>query len=387
VLFFVNGTVFFSLPYLYRAIIEELLWTREQTTLFATFQFGTGVIAATASGYLADRLGPSRLLPLAVAFAGTSMVGLSFVDKLWTYYAMAVLLGCSAPAVMVLIKAIVTRALNRNLGLGIGFLMLSSGSAAFVLPSILVSAQSSVSWRGVAFGIGLSIWCLALPCSVLLARKCGSFLASPADGGRELLGRISLLQSRNFILLAVGLILASAVNIGMYQHSALFLEVDLGLAAAIVAIAGTVYGITAFAVRPVMGIAMDHYSFRVIALLYAVLLLAVVWSQWVGSSATTVIWMLMLGLVHGGLVVAAPLLAKHGFAPELRGTVIGSLTSFRQLGFAFGPWLMGSVYDRSGSYDWAFLFWGAACIVSLVAILMVVPAPRVSHRPGYSETH
>jgi cyanate permease len=112
------------------------------------------------------------------------------------------------------------------------------------------------------------------------------------------------------------------------------------------------------------------------------LLLAAAWSQLVNTTASAIAWMSMLGLAHGGLVVAAPLIAKHGFAPSSRGTVIGSLTSLRQLGFAFGPWLMGGIFDRSGSYDGAFLLLGVACLISLVAILKVAPGfnPQPSER-------
>ena len=60
VLFFVTGVPFYAVPFLYPAIIDELAWSREQVTLLATFQFGSGAIGALLIGYACDRWGAAR---------------------------------------------------------------------------------------------------------------------------------------------------------------------------------------------------------------------------------------------------------------------------------------------------------------------------------------
>ena len=54
-------------------------------------------------------------------------------------------------------------------------------------------------------------------------------------------------------------------------------------------------------------------------------------------------------------------------------TILGALSFAATLGAAGGPWVLGEIHDRTGSYDLGFWFALALALVSILAIWMAAP--------------
>lgn len=98
----------------------------------------------------------------------------------------------------------------------------------------------------------------------------------------------------------------------------------------------------------------------------------------------------LFGLGFGGLVVLWPLAVGHDFGLRSFGTIAGVLgTVTLSLGGALGPVMAGAIYDRTGSYQWAFLLCVGLLLVGAgVAVAATEPhAARLVLTPGYVIGH
>jgi nitrate/nitrite transporter NarK len=59
----------YSLPFIFRPVIDEFGWTREQATLLASVKYGTGAIVAIVVGRLIDLTGVKKML-IAITVCG-----------------------------------------------------------------------------------------------------------------------------------------------------------------------------------------------------------------------------------------------------------------------------------------------------------------------------
>ncbi|MBI3302100.1 MAG: hypothetical protein HYZ72_08505, partial [Deltaproteobacteria bacterium] len=96
------------------------------------------------------------------------------------------------------------------------------------------------------------------------------------------------------------------------------------------------------------------------------------------------------GLGFGGLVVLWPLTVSHDFGLRSFGAIAGVVgTVALSLGGALGPVAAGVIYDRTGSYQWAFLLCIGTLLVGAGAALAAT-TPRAARpvlAPGYVTGH
>jgi len=79
------------------------------------------------------------------------------------------------------------------------------------------------------------------------------------------------------------------------------------------------------------------------------------------------------GLLGYGLASVFGAIAAEIFQGKHYGTIFGTLTLGANAGAAFGPWVAGAIYDRTGSYTAAWLLAIGACALSVAAIWLAAP--------------
>lgn len=55
------------------------------------------------------------------------------------------------------------------------------------------------------------------------------------------------------------------------------------------------------------------------------------------------------------------------------GLIIGLFTSFLNLGFAAGPWVMGRIFTVFGDYHYGFILFSFLALIAVLMIRMVTP--------------
>jgi MFS family permease len=82
------------------------------------------------------------------------------------------------------------------------------------------------------------------------------------------------------------------------------------------------------------------------------------------------------GLAHGGLfTVVSPLIAEY-FGMRAHGAIFGTILFFGAVGGAIGPFLVGIIFDSTGSYKYAFITLLIFSILSLLIALTLPPSQK-----------
>ena len=100
-----------------------------------------------------------------------------------------------------------------------------------------------------------------------------------------------------------------------------------------------------------------------------------------GSLLTLGIGACWIGFNFGGNFAIFPLLTAEFFGTRNLGANYGAVFTAYGAGGILGPILAGSVWDEMGTYRWAFLVAGAACVASGL-IALVLRSPRSSAEPA-----
>ena len=91
-LFFAVGILYYGFPVFYPALVNELGFTRAQTTegFLLGFVF-VGLLFSLVAGALIDRIGPRQVIRWGIGFLGLSLVFMGRMSHLWQYYLLAAL--------------------------------------------------------------------------------------------------------------------------------------------------------------------------------------------------------------------------------------------------------------------------------------------------------
>ena len=106
------------------------------------------------------------------------------------------------------------------------------------------------------------------------------------------------------------------------------------------------------------------------------------------SSPAWLIWMyaVILGTGIGGWMPTMSLLASSNFGLIAYGTIYGVIHTFQSMGAGVAPIISGYLFDRTGSYQWAFIT--TAVVIALsIPIILAIRRPKAYTLPEESSKH
>jgi MFS family permease len=313
------------------------------------------------------------------------MAGFVFTNTLPSYYFVGVVLGLNAAGMAVSMNYLVCRTFERSTGTALGIVLAGTSTAGMIVPLIMAPMMESVGWRNTMLFMSLGIWLAAIPAWLILFRKGATLVdslrsaanrASPTDMWAHFR---TLSGTRTFWFIFVGIFLVSAVDQGLLQNQVLFLRNEKGLDLDTVAWGASLLAAIGIGSKILFGWVYDRVSIAGIVFCYALLAVSVGLSFAVTGVATMILFMTVRGFAHGGLIVDAPVLAKHYYGPQNVGLNIGLFTLCTSVGYGFGPPFLAGLADESGSYLGGF---GIALAAAVVAAILLYPIkPRFWTRP------
>jgi len=373
---FAFGVPTFALPFVYAGAIDEFGWTRQEAVTLASFKFYTAAVASLAVGRLLDLTDPKYLVACCAAVGGIGMLSFYFADTLAIYYLVGVVLGFNSAGMAVAANVIICRTFERSTGTALGMTLAGTSTAGILVPLVMAPMMESVGWRNTMILMSAGIWFVALPAWFYLMRQSNPIAeklrnASYSAAKTGMWSHFKALSAtRNFWFIVIGIFLVSAVDQGLLQNQVLFLRNEAGLDLGMVAWGAALLAAIGVGSKIAFGWVYDRLSILGIVLCYLLLSISVGLAFAVTGIVTMLLFMTIRGLAHGGLIVDAPVLAKHYYGPQNVGLNIGLFTLCMSVGFGFGPPLLAGMADRSGSYLGGF---GIAVIASLIATALLYP--------------
>lgn len=378
-LFFVTGAPSYSLPFIFKEVARETGWTREQVTLLATMKFSFGALSAIFFGMLLDRVGDRRGILIAAVLNAAATGCMLFVTDLWNYYLVGAAMGLTGPGVQAGVKILLSREFTQHQGTAVGLGLTGSSLAGVLFPVIIVALLANFDWRTSLALITVGTWLIALPIFLWGTKnvKDERHEAPTASRGASeytMWGMFrELAVTREFWCIGLSIFLIGLVDMGIAQHQVLFLENDRNIARGIVVAAASATAIIGFFSKIAFGAVYDKWSLKGVAFAYALLIIDPVLALLVIGPVTAFAFAMLRGTAHGALLVDVPVVAKHVYGKRNLGLIIGLFTSFLNLGFAAGPWVMGRIFTVFGDYHYGFILFSFLALIAVLMIRMVTP--------------
>jgi MFS family permease len=385
----------FALSVFIKPMTADLNWTRANVTLGLGLFLLTGCTLAVLTGYLTDRFGP-RLIVFIGGMAYTIGFFLaSRVDQVWQFYASYSLFGgIGMGCLFVPLTSTIAKWFTDKRGLATGLFYAGGGVGGLILTPLIQAVISHYNWQAGWIVLSIVAAVLILPSALFLRKDPGVMGLRPlgeagtavpderqkggnGDPPAEVSTRDYTFKeavvSLKLWLFCLGCFLTFS-GILMAQVNLVAYATDKGIMAATAATAmGVLAGFNA-AGRLGFGPLADKLGVRHTMIITTLLTALVLFCL----NAVDNAWMLFtfsipFGFLAGGFLTVMPLSLAKLFGTSALGSILGVAGIFTAIGPAFGPVIGATIYDRFGSYFYAFILAGTCAVFSLLIFMLILP--------------
>ena len=361
-------------------VIEELGLSRAAFSSASIPQLLAQSLASPLVGYLAVRLGASRVLAFGAALFTAVFLYFARIESAIGLYIAIAGVGLAAACMGdVPVGHVVSRWTSRSRGLALGVAYAGSNLGGFLLTQLFIHVASGSGWRSGLLAVAAVALLVLLPAALFLVREppADRALALRSEGEEELardeFEAIDLkvaLRTRSFWILAAALFSFFFYFQGILDHLVLFL-VDSGLS--------RVDATTAFSravglgvlSKVLGGLLADRISHaRGIQIDYALLALSSIILLFMPDPRLLWVFVFVYGFAYPARDIVYPLVLGHCFGVRYLGEIYGAMMLALPAG-ALGSIFAASIYDRWGSYEWAFITFAAMNGLAFVALFFV----------------
>ena len=330
-----------------------------------------------AMGGLTDKFGARLVMTLCGLFLGVGYLLMSQVSTIWQLYLFyGAIVGAGMGGSFTPLMSAVARCFTTRRSTMTGIVAAGSGFGGLIAPPVVSRLVSGYGWRGSYVIVGGIVLGVVVLCAQFIRHNPAPMgqVAYGNDGQRGKVVRhdskelslreavctmkfwilSSMIFSLGFCVFAIMVHIAPhAAEIGMSPTSAANILATIGGAS----ILGKV----------LLGKTADRIGNRQTFIIGFVLMLAAL----VLVLATKGELMLYLfGVVYGfgfgGCIASESPLVAELFGLSSHGLILGVIAFSFLLGGAFGPFLLGYIFDIAGNYQWGFLACGVASFIGLM---------------------
>lgn len=384
--FYVAGSVFYGFTAFFEPIVEEYGWSYTQVSIASSLRGLEMGILAPLIGFFVDRFGSRKLAIFGVIVTGLGLILLSLTKSLVIFYSACLLLslgsgGCTS---LVLYTA-VANWFRRKASKALGVVSCGFGASGVLVP-LIVWLIAVYDWQTALVIIGLGMWALGIPLSLIIRDKPeqhgylpdGEVVTEPMPhpetqeqevevSFRKILkGRtlwlISFAEATRFIILSAVIIhvMPYLSSIGMSRTNAALVATAIPLLSLIGRFVagwlGDIYNKKYLMAGTYCLIGMGMLAFSYAPIGWAILLFLALFSSGTGGNAT----------LRGAIV-------SEYFGVASFGKVLGIIMGASAIGGIIGPALAGWTFDTLESYHLIWLAFSGLTIIPIAAMLMVKP--------------
>lgn len=399
-----------SFSVFYVAILRDFGWGRAESAGAMSLAMMTAAVGGLGAGWLVDRLGPRRLIPLGAVLLSLGLLASSSVHELWQLYVSFGLLTAGGVACLWYVPqgVLLSRWFVARRSTAFGIALSGIGIGSLIIVPLAQELIDAIGWRHTYLVLAALVAIVLIPLNGVLLRSSPQEIGLQPDGGQEpgeTRGRPSRGRTRMvvknprwaatewsvplatrtyrfWLLLLINLCNGFRINL-MSTHQVAYL-VDKGFSAMLAAV---LFGLTylwGILGSICWGLVSDRYGREVAQSgLSACMIVGVFW---LAAVSTTGDWLeagmfaLVFGLGMGGSTPVGTSIQADLFQGKQFGTILGTLNMGYGLGGALGAWFGGYVYDTTGSYGLAL---DAVILATFLSGTLVwVLAPRKVRAPA-----
>lgn len=367
---------------------QEFGWNRTEMAGATSLGAVLGAALAPFTGRAVDRFGARVTLVAGGLIVVAGCLFLANAQALAAFY-VAFTTVRIADQGLIQVSASVTAGkwFARYRGRATGLVMLGNAGGVIVMAPLVQLVISAWDWRAAWIMLaGVMLVVGAIP-ALLLVRRQPEDLGLRVDGGTQAgtldetdvagEGRqvplAGIIRAPTFWLILVSLFLVATATSGIGLHLVPHLT-QQGLSAGAAVAAISVMSISGALAAVTCGFLAERTPPKLLLVLAYLLAAA---SMWVLMGADnlpeTYLFAVLQGIVGAGINTLAPLLWADYYGRGSLGSIFGVSRAAQVVGFAVGPLASAVVYDRTGSYQGAFL---ALALVAVAAALLLAASRR-----------
>lgn len=401
-----GGSYFFGFSVFFNAILEEFGWDRATTALAFSIASLEGGLESLIIGPLVDKYGPRKIILVGIVLLGIGFFALSRINSIFTFYLVYMLLlglGSNSANGVAPLAAIANWFIKRRT-IAFGFLSAGYSVGGGVMVPLLGLLVESFGWRAAAVILCAIMFLAGIPLAMTVRHKPEQYGYNP-DGmsdedAKELQGdrdtgdihgapaprRNAFEPERDFTLKQ------ALKTKAFWMLSLSFAFRNLSLSSVIAHLvpllvsrgfhaqtAANVLGLTAMMGTPgrlIFGFLGDMLPKRALLITCFGLQAVGLWLLMTASTLPQVyVFAAFMGMSWGSVPILFSLRAEY-FGRTSFASISGFMQAVNTPASFAGPVFAGIVFDRTQSYDIAFLVFMAACLVSMgLASLAGPPKP------------
>ena len=385
---FMTCGVNFSYGVFFLPIINEFGWSRGLASVVMLVAGLAYAITLPLTGVLADRYGYKWVLAVSAGCLSLGLILSSAITELWQLYIFTgLLVGLSISASFAIPVALVSLWFNKKQGLALGIATLGISLGTATIPVLISYMISTTGWRPALLWAGIAVAVICIPATLMMRNpprdnaakgtalepeSAAVKLASDLETG---LSVSEAFRTRQFWMIFVTFLLFLS-SLGLVMLHLVPYAVDSGMAPVQAATLLTLIGIFGLAGRLASGVLSDRIGIKPIMLFCTALLglntAYIAFSHTVGAFY---IFASIYGITYSGFVTQMVRITRVTFGGKALGSVFAALMVSDGIGFGFGPWIAGNIFDATGSYHASFL--AAAIGLMLAGVLTVLIRPTV----------
>lgn len=393
------GIGFYSFPVFLVDLTENLGWGRGATTAGVSVTFIIGGLASPLVGRLVAKYGSKKIILAGALLTSATFVLLGFMRTLWQYYlicsALAIGLSCTGT---VATSYALSDWFKKFRGRAMGVMMVGAGVGGLTFVPLTRRLIDLFRWdmTFIIYGIFISLVLLPITAIVFKRRPAGILLDGNASSeannhtanghlessdsiaaGHSLTLR-NALGTRTFWVISVAFILATFGQTAILVHQVAYFQ-DTGISAEKAADALGLCALLGIGGKLFFGAMADRYPARyAVALCFGLQVIGAVLLIQTRALGSPFWFVLIWGFAMGGIIALEPLIVAECFGLESFGVILGMLYVFTTIGGSVGAPFAGFVFDRSGSYLFAFVLFIVTYM--LATGLSFLAAPPVHKR-------
>jgi len=402
VVLIIGAALFYGLSLFFNELVAEIGLSVGLTSLAFSLRSEINGLAAPFIGFGIDRYGPRAVTFFAVTVCASGVLLLSFVQNSWQFFAVMVILaiGSSGGGGQTGLAAIATW-FERRRGLAMSLSTLGGGLAGVLVVGIAWLIES-FGWRGAlqilaglmtlfgfVFGMQIRNRPLGHP-QPMDGRETVSADGTPmAAALRWGIPLRQAILTRGFILSALAMVLLSFSTTAVSVHQIPYLERELEVSKRVAGSTVAIYTLLSIVGRLGLGTLGDRVPKRMV-LGFCGLLISV--GTFLLASATSfpmaVVAIALIAPGFGGIVPVRPAMMADYFGTKYFGTINGIAALVNTTGGALGPFVVGYLVDRTGSYLAGWYVCVAVSALAIPVILLARPADSLvaAHRREAEDT-
>jgi len=365
VVLLVAASFFYGFGTIFNEVVDEFGWSVAATSLAFSLRSEVGGIAAPFVGLMVDRLGAQRVIFGGIVVSAGGVFAMSYIQEIWHFYLVMVVIafGGSSAGGQVGLAAIATWFENRR-ATAMSFMTVGGGLGG-LLVVLIAWLVEQLGWRDALRVIAFAMVTVGILVGLNIRTRPIDH-PQPMDGrryldelGAELTPAVKwgipwrrAVRTRAAICLGLGMIVLAWGTTSVVIHQIPYLEREVGLSKSLASTSVAAFTLFSIVGRLGFGILADRYSKRVmLAVSTALVVSGIPVLALANTYPVALLGILMIAPGFGGSIPVRPALIADYFGTKYFATINGIGALVMTTGGAIGPWFVGWMVDRTGSYD------------------------------------